>query len=132
MSLTKEERVIYVPNMPMRFDKATGKFRPLVDITPAREHASTVRVLSEGAITTEELPERIREMQSTALMQMRPDDYILCLGDLVLVATLIANVQILMGAASLLRWDRHTKRYNVVTVEPMCYETTAVEVLNDE
>lgn len=96
--------MVYIPSLPTRYDMATQQDVPMIDLNPAAAYGE-LRVLSEHPATEGDV-DRMR-------VPITADDYILAVGDVVLVAALIAHALVTTGAARVLRWDKHKRDYDV-------------------
>lgn len=103
---------VFIPSLPTRHDEATGQTVPALDLNPAAEYGELVHV-HMGPITRETITGAI----DTAREQnVGPEDYILAVGDIVLLTTLITAACQANGTAQVLRWDKKHRAYDVVTV----------------
>lgn len=103
---------VFIPDIPTRYDKATDSRIPSIDLNPASQFGELVPMSSSGNPNEVQM-EEVRETAS----RVGPEDYVLCVGDIVLTALAIASVCAVNGSVRLLRWDRESRSYNVVTVE---------------
>lgn len=103
---------IMIPNLPTRFDQATQRRVPSIDVNPAAQygefHYLVEKFDCDPMIALEEL--------ANNMGMMREDDIILCVGDIVLIAAAIAYANDTFGYARLLRWSRKKKSYDLMTV----------------
>lgn len=104
---------VFIPSVPTRWDEATRGRVPSIDLNPAAQYGE-LHTLSDGQGPFEDQLESVRLTAGEAIDK---DDYILCVGDVVLTAAAIAIANAMNGVVNLLRWDREAKHYNVVTVE---------------
>lgn len=100
-------RKVFIPQVPTRFDKATGARVPSIDLNPAAEFGEMVEMSSSGNIAE----------VSSAIRDMMPGDMILATGDIILVAAAIAKASQRFGAISVLRWDKKRRQYTIEEVE---------------
>lgn len=103
---------VFIPQLPTRFDKATGQRVPSIDVNPASRYGE-LKSLFGLAVPRDEALAGIR----TSIRQIGPDDYILAVGDIVLLAMTVAYALISNGRATLLRWDNDLKSYRTEEVE---------------
>jgi hypothetical protein len=106
--------MVYVPQVPTRYDAATEKRVPSIDLNPAL-HFGQLRTLASGPTLYDEMQSEIEQVRK-GLIDITPEDYILCTGDPILVAAAIARGCELLERVSVLRWDKRDKRYEVVKV----------------
>jgi len=104
---TREARVL-IPQVPTRFDKVAGRRVPSVDLNPAARYGEFTELSVDGGI---------EELRSRFAVEARANDYILCVGDVVMVAAAISYACDAFGKARLLRWDKNRKTYDTMEVE---------------
>lgn len=110
-------RKVFIPNLPTRHDEATQQRVPSLDLNPAAQFGELV-TLTEGALHDLPALHRARDAIRIATMKdLRPQDCILCVGDVALTALCIAHALARNGHVTLLRWDRNKRSYDAVEVE---------------
>jgi hypothetical protein len=107
---------VYITQQPMKRDIKTGELIPLYDVTPALEYGNIVHLCKPGPMW--HAPTRLVHTLKRALKHYTSDDYLLLLGDPVLMITAaIVAAQRTQGTINVLRWDRHYKKYIAVTIK---------------
>lgn len=103
---------VMIPNLPTRFDQATRQRVPSIDINPAAQYGEFAYLVNDfNGDTDSALSELANQMDA-----MNPDDIILCVGDIVLIAAAIAYANDTFGAARILRWSRNKKSYDLLEI----------------
>jgi hypothetical protein len=102
---------VFIPQLPTRFDKATGIRIPSIDVNPASRFGE-LKQLFGLTVPRDEALAGIR----TSINQIGPEDYILAVGDVVLLAMTVAYALISNGRTTLLRWDNDLKAYKTEEV----------------
>lgn len=100
--------MVYIPSLTTRYDMATQQEVPVIDLNPAAAYGE-LRVLASEPVTERDV-DRVR-------VDIEPGDYILAVGDVVLLAALIAHAISRNGSVNVLRWDKYTRDYNVWEVK---------------
>lgn len=102
---------VIVPNLPTRFDQATQKRVPSIDINSASRYGSFEFLVKDFDGDTETALPQV----ASRMTDLEGQDYlILCVGDVIIIAAAIAYANEAAGFARLLRWNRHSKSYNIV------------------
>jgi hypothetical protein len=109
------KRKVYIPNLPTRYDAATERRVPTLDLNPAAQYGD-LEILSEGPIHKDSIQDTI-ELIGIELCKMDPQDLILCVGDFVLAAASIAYACDRNGAVNVLRWNKNKRAYDVMEVQ---------------
>lgn len=106
---------VFITQSPMRrnvHDQLVHKF----DLAPARQYGDLQILLPAGPVLLEPM-HQIRELRRN-LARFTHGDFLLCLGDPVVIAAASAIVSGLTGGLiPLLVWDRHQKSYLSVSVD---------------
>jgi hypothetical protein len=101
---------VYVVQLAKRRNRDTGEIEPVFDITPAEEHGELVELLSPTAKPFN--PEPIIEELYVKLENYGDDDFILCIGNPILMAlacSIAADIN--DGRVNMLQWNGHQGRY---------------------
>lgn len=106
---------VFIPILPTRYDKATDKRVPSLDLNAAAKYGELVNMLI-GPVGKEELPEALDNIREQS-QYIEKNDLVLVVGDVVLVAAAIAYVSQRNGSVNVLRWDRQRRDYDVVKVK---------------
>lgn len=91
---------VFIPQLPTRFDQATQQRIPTINVNPASRYGELVQLTVAG--TTHE--EALRQIKTVAPI-IGHDDFILAVGDVVLLTRTILIALRENGRATLLRWD---------------------------
>ena len=108
-----KDQKVYIPSIPKRWDEATGSRVPSIDLNPAAQYGE-LKALSSNQ--EEPLYKQI-EQAKTNIKGIDVDDYILCVGDIVLTAVAICEAVKINKVVRLLRWDRKRHGYDEVEVK---------------
>ena len=107
---------VYIPQEPMRFDKATESMVPSVNLEPAADYGDITICLPPGqvALSTQPTVDRLKE----CLKDFSDNDYLVAVGDPSLIAICSAIVaETNRGKFKLLKWIRDRKQYVQVQVD---------------
>lgn len=109
---------VFIPHVPGRQDHVTNTTVPSLDLNPARQFGELVTLNGPRRLLTDEQVQDGISNIADGMLDFTDQDYILCVGDVALIATAIAYASDLglEGPIKLLRWNRETKRYNVAEV----------------
>lgn len=115
METVKEQIVarskVYVTQVPVRRDRDTGALVPAFNINTASEHGDVVVMLPSQAAFTVAPNDLIKELRRQ-LENFDPDtDFILPLGDFIIVAATFGFLGREYGRWTMLTWDRQLGRY---------------------
>jgi len=104
---------VYVPSLPTRFDAATKKHVPTLDLSAALKFGEIV-VVTQGLIAPEQM-EKAFETVMDSVVQFRDDkDFILPIGDPIINSMFSGALE--QGTFSFLRWNREDSNYKIVKV----------------
>jgi hypothetical protein len=102
---------VFIPNLPMRYDQVTNKKIPSIDLNPASHYGELIPLI-EGKIDSYQLG--FAEISSRIKAEMKAGDFILSVGDVLLVAAAILYANESFGSVNVLRWDRQMHKYFIV------------------
>lgn len=109
-------KVIY-PSMPMRYDRVTDQVVPTMDINGAANFGTLTPLMSHNKYVGLGPQERVDAVfEGLEEVCCDPDDYLLVIGDFLLVAAAAAWISDRFGSVKVLRWDKRRKEYDVVEV----------------
>ena len=103
---------VFIPQLPMRYDRATNASVPSIDVNPAAKYGELVMLFGSETPRATALKEVKRESAAVG-----PGDYILAVGDVVLLSLVIAYTLRRFGRATILRWDSDSRTYKTEGVE---------------
>lgn len=106
-------RIVHIPNVPMRWDVILQKLVPTMDLEPATK-------FGDLEVMTKRDPRdsaAISEVRRKAASSVRTTDYILCVGDPVLIGVAVADALNAFGSCQLLRWNKTKRGYDVTVIE---------------
>lgn len=113
--MSKSAPVVWIPQLPTRYNKKTGEREPIIDIQASKaDQYGRVEVLQLGPTNEVAADETVDAIAEQIANHYAPQDYILCIGDVRLLSAAIAAAWIVVGSANLLRWDSRTETYNHV------------------
>lgn len=105
------ESVVFIPHVPSRWDTVSKGRVPSLDLNPAALFGS-FRVLVSDLDDMHKATSLIKH----GLTGITQSDYVLAVGDPVLIAAAIAYACQHLGTVRVLRWSRRSHRYDVVEV----------------
>lgn len=104
---------VYIPSVPTRYDPASSSRISAVDLNPATKFGELdILVPLDG---TRDIHEEIGIIRD-GLSEIKRGDFIVAVGDPILIAAAIAYACDMLGEVRVLRWDRISKRYSVLEV----------------
>ena len=107
---------VYLPAVPMRTDPDSGLRVPALDVSSAAQYGDMVTLLRvDRPIRPAEMGSAILALRKQ-LAEIAVDDFVVCVGDPVLIAATVSFAVNRHGVAQLLRWDRRLKHYERVEV----------------
>jgi hypothetical protein len=109
-------RNIIIPNLPLRWEGATRSYVPSLDLNPASKHGKLVHV-TRGWHRPEEFADGIEAVRTHVINEASAEDYVLCVGDVVLTAAAMKFMCEKFGKVTLMRWDRVQREYEITEVE---------------
>lgn len=98
---------VWIPSLPHRYDAATQTLVPAYDVNGA-EQFGELSVIVEGPV--DNIESAIRDVKRVSVSS---DDYIMAIGDVVLVAVAMADAP---EGTRLLRWNKRRHEYEVLEV----------------
>jgi len=105
---------VFIPNLPTRYDNVTQKRIPSIDLNPASVFGE-LQPIFEGKPSNYD--DAFDAIEDCIKGEMMPGDYILSVGDVILVAAAILYANEAFDCARVLRWDRQQHRYEKVEVK---------------
>lgn len=105
-------RKVFIPSLPTRWDAATHSRVPSLDLNPAAKYGDLENMTDGDHHDIQADIERIR----IATAEVRHDDLLLCVGDVILCAAAIAFISDQNGEVNVLRWDKVKRGYNIEEV----------------
>jgi len=103
---------VFIPQLPTRFDKATGKRVPTIDTNPASVWGEVVVVYSDEV----SVDIAISSVKAEGVADIGRDDYIMAVGDIALLVNIVIAALGQNGRARLLRWQNNSNSYYVQEV----------------
>jgi hypothetical protein len=92
---------------------SVGDWVPIIDVTPARQFGEIITIMPPGYFYTDEIScKKLRD----SLIDFSDRDYLLPMGDPVLMITAAAMLGARGKAFKMLKWDRKTGAYFDYTV----------------
>jgi len=102
---------VFIPQVPSRFERSINTWVPTVSIESAKEFGEIVVMLPPEASRLD--TDNIVQLLKAAMADYDKDDYILALGDPLVLAIAASIADRASSPLRLLRWDRQTRRYQV-------------------
>jgi hypothetical protein len=106
---------VYITQLPAR--REGNAWVPTVDVTPAREFGELIYLIPHGMNFPE--AEMVEPQLVAGLANFKAEDYLLPMGDPVVMAAAGAVLGALRKPFKLLKWDRIAKRYQVYNLNPV-------------
>lgn len=108
---------VFIPHVPSRYDHVAGLPVPSLDLNPAHQFGEFVTLNGPCRLLNEDDVNAGISAVADGMAEFRAQDYILCVGDVALVAAAIAYAADgISSPVKILRWNRETKRYDVMEV----------------
>lgn len=106
---------VFVPQVPSRFDTKLNTWMPTVNIDPAREYGD-VKVMLPPEAARLETATQVKLLKD-AMVDYGPEDYILAIGNPVIIAITAAIADRASSPLRILQWDKVTRRYQLLQAE---------------
>lgn len=103
---------VFIPALPTRFDQAIQMRVPSIDLNPAARFGELVIMSKED----DALDEAMDCIKSKIDNELTRDDYILSVGDVVLITAAMVYANDKLGFARVLQWDRKLQKYHITEV----------------
>lgn len=104
----------HIPHLPTKYDPVRDRRVPYVDVWVAEEKFGKIALMSDSILN----PSKNRDQFDQALEQVadaaanvKAEDWIMAVGDVLLVAAAIAYAIDQNGSARVLRWDKEKRSY---------------------
>lgn len=108
---------IYTPSVPTRYDPATESRVSSVDLRPAMQFGDMIVMLPDPLQMNTDNCSKMLDALHGAIGNICPEDFIIAIGDPIIISAAIAYACEINGFVQVLRWDRQTHSYtNVVVV----------------
>lgn len=106
--------IVFIPQEPRRLDAQTGRWVPLYDLAPALQFG-TLKVLMPNGPTSFDSTSVVEQLKEQ-MAGYTEQDYIMCIGDPVLIAaTVLVAGSLNSGVVTLLKYDRSVRLYSPIT-----------------
>jgi len=113
---------VYVTHLPQRliWDEAFSKqhWAPTVDLAPATAFGELKIMLPHDAAFKAHPEERLIKSLKEALLQFKGEDFLLPLGDPIIMSAAAAILGARREPFQMLKWDRVLKRYSAHSIVP--------------
>jgi hypothetical protein len=106
---------VFVPQIPSRFDTKTSTWMPTVSIDAAKEFGDIKVMLPPEAARLD--TDTMVKLLKGAMADYGPDDYVLALGNPVLIAIAAVLADRASSPMRMLQWDKITRHYQVMDVQ---------------
>lgn len=103
------EAIVYVTQIPARLEG--GMWTPTIDLTPASEHGQ-VKVLLPSGLNFHAAHPVITQLREGMADYNPHNDFLLPLGDPLVMAAAAALLGRAHGRFTMLKWDRFTRTYH--------------------
>ncbi len=105
---------VFIPQIPSRYDTNASAWMPTVNIDPAKKFGELNVMLPPEANRLE--VSSIVSVLKRMMKDYGPDDYVLALGDPMIIALASVIAERAAGTLRMLRWDRMSREYMLVEV----------------
>lgn len=107
---------VFIPQVPSRYDTNVGSWLPTVNIDPAKKFGELNVMLPPEANRLE--MSSIVNVLKRMMKDYGPEDYVLALGDPMIISLASVIAERAVGRLRLLKWDRMQREYvlNEVTL----------------
>lgn len=108
----------YLPNVPTRFNHLDGSRAPALNLQPINDFGEPVWLTPPGIRTGPNFIHQAIEKITNALQPFTAKDYLVCIGDPILIAVAIhrAALNIFPDPVRTLRWDKNKQAYELLEV----------------
>lgn len=111
------QTTVFLPSIPMRWDETREIRRPTFDLTPVRQYGRAVVLVPENKdydLTDLFDVQPVVDLIKAGLADSTEDDYIVAIGDPVLICAAAAVQVQRHNNVRMLRWDRLQQRYKIM------------------
>lgn len=105
---------VFVPQVPSRYDTNASAWMPTVNIDPAKKFGELNVMLPPEANRLE--LSSIVSVLKRMMKDYGPEDYVLALGDPMIIAVASVIAERAAGSLRLLKWDRMERQYVLMEV----------------
>lgn len=111
-------RRVFVPSVPTRYDPVSEDRVAAVDLRSAAAYGELV-VLAKinSPVYQEDLDSGLLAAVRSGVRAMHPEDYLLALGDPVLIAVAASEAARTLGRVKILRWSKRNSDYDCLEIE---------------
>lgn len=107
---------VFIPAVPTRYDPIKDGRISSIDLRPAMHFGElTVLVPDIYPITNDNCGDTLAAIRA-GLVGMSANDFVLAVGDPILIAAAIAYADDMNGVVKVLRWDRRIQNYHTIEV----------------
>lgn len=108
---------VFIPQVPARFDKATGLWIPSVDLSAAQLFGETVHLMPPDAHSNRLPMSAITPVLQEKLSDFSRADFLVCCGSPAIshAAAIIAS-QRTDGHLRILEWDKYQRGYKAIQI----------------
>lgn len=103
---------VFIPQIPSRYDTNINAWVPTVNIDNAKQFGEVFVMLPPEASRLE--TDKIVELLQKAMVDYCDDDYVLALGDPVVIAIASAIADRSSSPLRILRWDKRSRNYQLL------------------
>lgn len=108
---------VFVVQRPAQYDRKKKGWVNKYDLSPAKEHGELCFLLRPGNIFRDKIGEALERLEKE-LVDFGPEDHILAVGDPVAIAAAVMVASRRSGGhVSILKFDRHSNRYEPFVVQ---------------
>ena len=105
---------VFIPQVPSRFDSRLNTWLPTVNVDHAKKFGD-INIMLPPEASRLETPSIVAALKRM-MADFGPDDYVVALGDPMIIAIASVLAERAAGALRLLRWDRNTREYIAIEV----------------
>lgn len=107
---------IFLPSVPTRYDPISNSRVSTIDLKPALKFGELVTLVDpQSGFRDDQIHDAIIELQEN-LAGFKPYDYLLCVGDPILIAAAITYASDLSPTLKVLRWEKSRREYDLAEI----------------
>lgn len=106
---------VFIPQIPSRFDTRINSWVPTVSVNAAKEFGELKVMLPPEASRLD--PETMATLLRAAMADYGPEDYMLALGNPVIIGITAVLADRASSLLRILQWDKDTRKYDLIEVQ---------------
>jgi len=107
---------VFLPSVPTRYDPISNKRVSSIDLKPAMKFGELVTLVDpQNSYRDDQIHDAIIELQEK-LHDFGADDYLLCVGDPILIAAAMTYASDRTSTVKVLRWEKSRREYDCAEI----------------